>query len=368
MQRKPKIAIACQGGGSQTAFTAGALSGLLRRGVQEDVEIVSLSGASGGAICAALVWAALRRGEARPWERLEAFWAENLSQSCTEHALNGGTLGLLRVMARGQWPVFNTSPYAPGFQAGLIALGLLTRPEYADLGLLLSRHLDLPMPATGGTPALVIGAVDILTGRMDEFTSLEDGLRVEHLLASAAVPGLFPAVEVPGREGSAYWDGLFSDNPPIGELLRPELVGETNIPDEIWVIKINPTARRTAPTAPDTIADRRNELYGNVSLFHQLACIGKTNDLYLEGAFDPGFLARWHLRLPIRIPQSFRDPRTRKPYHIPCIEMSEHLQQALDYESKLDRSPRQARRLMEDGARRADAFLKERAALNHPCA
>lgn len=60
---KPKVAIACQGGGSQTAFTAGVLKSLFENGIQDHYEIVSLSGTSGGAICAFLTWYALKKGE-----------------------------------------------------------------------------------------------------------------------------------------------------------------------------------------------------------------------------------------------------------------------------------------------------------------
>lgn len=52
--KKPKSVIACQGGGSQTAFTAGVLSTFFESGVHLDKQIVSLSGTSGGAICASL--------------------------------------------------------------------------------------------------------------------------------------------------------------------------------------------------------------------------------------------------------------------------------------------------------------------------
>ena len=55
MTRK-RIAIACQGGGSQCAFIAGALKTLFARGVQERFEIVGFSGTSGGALTAAVAW------------------------------------------------------------------------------------------------------------------------------------------------------------------------------------------------------------------------------------------------------------------------------------------------------------------------
>jgi transposase InsO family protein len=46
---KIKIAIACQGGGSQTAFTAGALKALCDGRLRDEFEVVGISGTSGGA-------------------------------------------------------------------------------------------------------------------------------------------------------------------------------------------------------------------------------------------------------------------------------------------------------------------------------
>jgi predicted acylesterase/phospholipase RssA len=48
IRAKKKIAIACQGGGSQTAFTAGALKALCEERIADEFEIVSMSGTSGG--------------------------------------------------------------------------------------------------------------------------------------------------------------------------------------------------------------------------------------------------------------------------------------------------------------------------------
>jgi NTE family protein len=76
---KEKIAIACQGGGSQTAFTAGVLTALLESKVHEDKEIVGLSGTSGGAVCAALAWYGLLQsadGDATPVEDRLGFFGE----------------------------------------------------------------------------------------------------------------------------------------------------------------------------------------------------------------------------------------------------------------------------------------------------
>src|SRR4051812_49746986 len=57
------VAIACQGGGSHTAFTGGVLQRLLADGQHR---IVALSGSSGGAVCALLAWYGLQTGGGAP--------------------------------------------------------------------------------------------------------------------------------------------------------------------------------------------------------------------------------------------------------------------------------------------------------------
>ena len=50
---RTRVAIACQGGGSHTAFTAGVLKRLLGAHELAGFEVVGLSGTSGGAVRAA---------------------------------------------------------------------------------------------------------------------------------------------------------------------------------------------------------------------------------------------------------------------------------------------------------------------------
>ena len=68
------------------------------------------------------------------------------------------------------------------------------------------------------SPVLLLGAADVLTGELKKFNSRAGEIQVEAILASAAIPTLFPAVEIGEHY---YWDGLFSDNPPVKELFRP---------------------------------------------------------------------------------------------------------------------------------------------------
>jgi NTE family protein len=357
---RTKIAIACQGGGSQTAFTAGVLKGLFEEGVHRDFDVVSFSGTSGGSICAALAWYALEKNDREPWRRVVDFWHENTANSPAEQAFNSFVIESLRHVSKGYLPQFNVSPASPQMVAMFGALAAGFRPRFLDLRALLEAHIDFAELERWGPraegPTLLIGASDIMSGQLVKFSSRKMAIRVEHILSSCAVPNLFAAVEF---DGSAYWDGLFSDNPPVKELIRPKYVGEDRVPHEIWVIKINCTDCDRVPATPEAIADRRNELVGNVSLFQSLDTVAFINDLLVMDAFRPEFLQRLDVHHPVRIPRSYAGAEDRN-YYIPFIEMSRELQCKLDYESKLDRSPENIGVLMADGEKQARVFLKQR--------
>lgn len=357
---KPKIAIACQGGGSQTAFTAGVLKALSENNVQDNFEIVGMSGTSGGAICAFLLWYALKKHEKPVCNRLIDFWHDNMAHGFRESTFNNFAIEIIRMIGGGLIPQFNLSPASPllKIQTDLACQGL--RPEFVDFRVLLNKHVDFQEVASWGpqtkSPVLILGACDVLSGRLRKFSSYLEPMKIEHILASACVPTLFPAVTI---DDTAYWDGLFSDNPPIASFTEPDLVGIQNIPNEIWVIKINPTTTNTVPTTATEIIDRRNELAGNISLFHGLRQIERINNFLLAGAFTEEFLKKADVKEPIKIPKSFRsDPD--KPYHIPLIEISLKLSNSLTYESKLDRSPEHINRLIRDGETQGRAFLEAR--------
>ena len=360
MSTRPKIAIACQGGGSQTAFTAGALKALCEAGIDRDFEVVGISGTSGGAICATLIWYALMKGERPVWTRLMDFWRENTAQGPMEHAINHFIVESARAVNAGLMPAFQMSPSSPAMKTAMEFLTAGQRKGFSDFRGLLESHIDFAEIASWGLkaarPVLVLGAANVTTGGLAKFVSRREPIRVEHILASCAVPNIFPAVEI---DGHAYWDGLFSDNPPVEELIRPRSMGRENIPDEIWLIKINPTGRRDIPVKSGDIVDRRNELEGNISLFQQLSHLELINDLVLVGAFNPDFIAQLGTKAPVRIPKSFATDGDR-PYHIPCIEMPEELQHLLDYEGKIDRSSQNIDRLIAAGEEAARTFLAQR--------
>ena len=85
-RRVPRLAIACQGGGAHTAFTAGVLAYLFLsfehfRSQGEEgrwFELVGLSGTSGGAITAAMAWSEAPDGSwAEGARRVLHYWNRN---------------------------------------------------------------------------------------------------------------------------------------------------------------------------------------------------------------------------------------------------------------------------------------------------
>jgi NTE family protein len=318
----PRIAIACQGGGSHTAFTAGVLARWLSADVLDDHTVVGLSGTSGGAICALLGWSALLEDKPElARERLESFWAANSASSTPELIVNEMLLAAFKMSHYVSAPAI--SPYStPTSNWSLEHLrGLLE--QTVDFPAITARAAA----AGADAPLLLLGAVDVLSGSFKAFSSHEGEISADAVLASAAIPNLFRSVPV---DGSLYWDGLFSQNPPVGDLLYAH-------PDEIWVIQINPTERVTEPTSVMEIEDRRNELGGNLSLYQELNFIEQIDRLIETGALRTD---------------------TYRPVTIRILEMNRPpASERLGYASKLNRDPRFLTSLIGQGEDQAGEFL-----------
>jgi NTE family protein len=317
--RRSRVAIACQGGGSHTAFTAGVLDHLIEN-LPDDVEVVALSGTSGGALCAALAWDGLLRGEPqRACEKLVRFWKSIAARDLWDRAVNDTLMHLVNLRDFMVLPEVTPYAFPPWGQDRLREL-LNEQLDFDELRKLATRP---------GAPALHIGAVEVLTGHFEVFPGNE--LCVECLLASAAIPDLFPAVTVPGW--GVYWDGLFSQNPPIHDLT------DHNI-NELWIIQINASTCSRVPTQTHEIYDRRNDLAGNISLEQELRLIELINRLLAEGkVVDP----KYH------------------PIHVGRMV----LDRELGYVTKLDRRPDFLDELMSFGRAKARWFLKERQGMLH---
>ena len=271
-------------------------------------------------MCALLAWTALLEGDPAGAGRL--LDASGPTTPRRRRTSDGSTRGALWAGALQQYVAMPAvSPYdLPFASAGLEQFrGMLERRvEFDRLG----------VDGDEGDPMLLVGAVDVLSGEFRAFNSRREAITADMILASAAIPTLFRAVHL---DGGTYWDGLFSQNPPIRELLDAK-------PDEIWVIQINPRDRETEPTTVLEIADRRNELAGNLSLHQELHFIEKIDELLEEGRL-------------------VRDG-AYKSIMVRVVELSRsRISRSLGAVSKLNRDPEFIAELIAHGERRADEFL-----------
>lgn len=132
-------------------------------------------------------------------------------------------------------------------------------------------------------PVLLLGAVDVGTGEFVAFSSKRApknrGITLDAVRASAAIPWIFQGVEVaepypPHKDMHTYWDGLFSQNPPISDFFTD---ADSDVkPDEIWIAQVNPQRSETKDLRK-RLWDRRNELNGNLSLNQEIAAMAAIN-------------------------------------------------------------------------------------------
>ena len=105
---KKRIAIACQGGGSHNAFTAGVLRQLLERW-SDDHQLVALSGSSGGGVCATLTWVGLLQNDRNlSAQLLDQFWRDNSAGGMFDAWLNFGLVTYVKMMSL--WPLPEVTP------------------------------------------------------------------------------------------------------------------------------------------------------------------------------------------------------------------------------------------------------------------
>lgn len=312
-----RVAIACQGGGTHTAFTAGVVRGLLREW-PSDHELVGLSGTSGGAFTALAAWYGLRHKDPnRAIELLESIWRDLAATGWLDRLTNQSLVAMTRLESMG-FPLPQLSPY----QNPVSGLG------GERIEQVLTDHIDFEaIPGLCGmsAPELVVGTVDIEDGAFHAFVNEE--VTPAAVRASAAIPTLFEAVEV---EGHYHWDGLFSQNPPIDDLLT---IDAERKPVELWVIQINPQGRDGVPRTLDEIDDRRNELSGNISLNQELRFVERVNDWIEEGYLPQADFSRVTVRR---------------------LSMG----RALHAATKVDRRMEFIEELLKRGEERASAFLE----------
>jgi len=176
-----RVVIACQGGGSHTAFTAGVLKRLL--GAEELVgyQVAGLSGTSGGAVCALLAWYALVEGDpVRAGRLLDQFWVDNSARRPVEMLVNTW------IQWAGAWQDLGVA--LPSVSPYHNPASVMGADQFCQM---LARQVDfdrIQVDSAGQHPVLLMGAVDVLSGRFRTFNSRRDRITAATVLASAAIP------------------------------------------------------------------------------------------------------------------------------------------------------------------------------------
>ena len=206
-------ALVLSGGGAKGAFEAGVIAALDDAGVHPDV----VSGTSAGALNAAAVACDI------PVDRLTGLWGS--MESGDVYRVRRDVHRLIRPMHLAMHPT------------ALLGLGSRSTSEHLldsigwtwlfHTGPLRRRLLSIfggeVLPLREDR-VLTVACVDAASGELVRFTNraptgarAEPGFRevtltVDHLLASAAIPGIFAPIEV---DGGTWWDGGLVANTPL---------------------------------------------------------------------------------------------------------------------------------------------------------
>jgi NTE family protein len=211
---KRPLALVLQGGGALGAFQVGAYRALRDNKLQPSW----IAGTSIGAINAAII---AGNPEGKALERLESFWtristpdplAPPDSITTLRQAYNFWSAQRTALMGQ---PGFFVPRAVPPFAVLSGAPGATSYYDTSPLKSTLESLVDFDRINARET-RLSLGAVRLDTGETEYFDNLRQKIGPEHVMASAALPPAFPAIEV---EGNYYWDGGVASNTPIETIL-----------------------------------------------------------------------------------------------------------------------------------------------------
>ncbi len=320
-----EINLGLQGGGAHGAFTWGVLDRLLD---EQDLDIKAISGTSAGAINAAALKCGLLEGGAQgAKDKLRELWhsvgvyapASNFQEDLMafagpfagiwEHNLN--RMGLTPSLDKLEkyWSPYSNNPY-----------------DFNLLRNIISRQFDEKLLRSKKGPKLFVNATNVRSGKIKIFQDKE--LSHEALLASAALPSVFKAVEI---DGEAYWDGGFTGNPALTPLIEHTDCGD------LLIVHINPLYRDEVPVTPIDIENRVNEISFNTPLLRELRQID--------------FITRWMKKNQLN-DESFKTVRV---HSIADDEFMNKLSAA----SKILANQKLINQLYQHGFHQADQFLEQ---------
>lgn len=217
------IALLLQGGGALGAYQAGVYQALAEANLHPDW----VAGISIGGINSAIIagnppgkrvdalkgfWELITTSPFWHWPQLDAPYAHGDFARSVANQFRAGFAAAFGV--RGFFSPRSVSPW-------LQPAGAEEATSYYDTSAMkttLERFVDFDRINSGET-RFSVGAVNVATGNFVYFDNTTHTIGPEHVMASAALPPGFPAIEI---EGSYYWDGGLVSNTPLQWVLESE--------------------------------------------------------------------------------------------------------------------------------------------------
>ncbi|TVQ84727.1 MAG: patatin-like phospholipase family protein [Micavibrio sp.] len=257
-QERKTIELALQGGGAHGAITWGALDRILD---DERIIIEGISGTSAGAMNAALIADGLSGesgGRKKAQKKLREFW-KGVSDAARFSPIQRSFWDRWI----GNWSLDHSPSYLMmDFMTRSFSPYELNPLDINPLRDLVAEIIDFDRVNSCDKTKIFVTATNVRSGTAHIFQQPE--LTAETLMASAALPYLYKAVEI---DGEAYWDGGYTGNPALFPL-----VDDCKARD-IVLIQINPFYREEIPKTAREITNRLNEITFNASLMKELRAL-----------------------------------------------------------------------------------------------
>lgn len=230
------LSLALQGGSSFGAFTWGVLDRLLE---EEGIGFDTISGTSAGAVNAvALADGMANGGPAVARERLERVW-RRISRSGPLAPFGG----------LGRTAIGSAASASLEMSARMFSPYQLNPFGFNPLREALAQEIDFERLRAVAPLRLLVAATRVSDGELRLFREHE--ISLEAVLASACLPFLNHAVSV---DGEWYWDGGFSANPPLKQVVLESEV------DDVLLVETLPEGGDGLPRNVTDIARRVGQI------------------------------------------------------------------------------------------------------------
>jgi NTE family protein len=235
-----QVVLVLQGGGALGAYQLGVYQAMHEAGAEPDWVVGTSIGAINGSIIAG-------NPPSRRLEQLHAFWDRMEMKQNTPLSAMAGWFGNgitnLGTFIGGIPGFFAPNPSALLGQNAPLGIEKAAYYTTEPLRETLNALIDFDY-LQGKATRLTVGAVNAISGEMRYFDSREDDIRVEHIMASGALPPAFPAVRI---DGVPYWDGGIYSNTPVEVVLDDNPRRDSTIfAVQLW---------NAADSEPKTLAD-----------------------------------------------------------------------------------------------------------------